>query len=76
MEYVLVLKDDDFDGFIKKIKARTDIVLLHDVITHSWGQRVIRFYDIDNHLVEVGEKLKCVVERTVFRTRNDKERDC
>lgn len=23
-------------------------------MTHSWGQRVIRFYDLDGNLIEVG----------------------
>lgn len=30
---------------------------------HSWAQRVIRFYDLDNHIVEVGEDIKMVVNR-------------
>jgi len=57
----------DFDGFAKKLKAREDIVLLHDVLEQPWGQRGISFYDLDNHLIEVGESLKAVVER--FRTK-------
>jgi hypothetical protein len=24
------------------------------VKTHSWGQRVVRFYDLDGNLIEVG----------------------
>jgi hypothetical protein len=23
-------------------------------MTHSWGQRVVRFYDLDGNLIEVG----------------------
>ena len=34
-----------------------------EVIEHSWGQRVIRFYDLDGHLIEVGEDMKMVVKR-------------
>ena len=30
---------------------------------HSWGQRVVRFYDLDGHIVEVGEDMKMVVNR-------------
>ena len=29
----------------------------------SWGQRVIRFYDLDGHIVEVGEDMKMVLKR-------------
>ena len=33
------------------------------MIEHTWGQRVIRFYDLDRHLIEVGEDMKMVVQR-------------
>ena len=36
---------------------------LGDIIEHSWGQRVIRFYDLDGHIIEVGEDMKMVVNR-------------
>jgi len=53
----------DFDGFLKQLKAYPDIEYLGDVIEHSWGQRVIRFYDLDGHIVEVGEDMKMVIKR-------------
>ncbi|MFR1725782.1 VOC family protein [Emergencia timonensis] len=53
----------DFDEFVAKLKGRDDIRLLHDVKEHGWGQRVIRFYDLDNHLIEVGESMKSVIEK-------------
>lgn len=53
----------EFDQFIEKLNQRKDITYLHDVKEHSWGQRGIRFYDLDNHLIEVGESLKTVAER-------------
>ena len=53
----------DFDKFVAKLKGRDDIRLLHDVKEHGWGQRVIRFYDLDNHLIEVGESMKSVIEK-------------
>ena len=33
------------------------------MIEHSWGQRVIRFYDLDGHIIEVGEDMKMVIKR-------------
>lgn len=33
------------------------------MLEHSWGQRVIRFYDPDKHIVEVGENIIMVVRR-------------
>lgn len=32
---------------------------------HRWGQRVIRFYDPDKHIIAVGEKLDAVVLRFI-----------
>ncbi len=29
----------------------------------SWGQRVVRFYDPDKHIIEVGENMKVVCKR-------------
>ena len=36
---------------------------LDDVIEHDWGQRVIRFYDLDGHIIEVGENMKMIIKR-------------
>ena len=53
----------DFDGFLHKLKEYPDIEYLGEVIEHSWGQRVVRFYDLDGHLTEVGEDMKMVIKR-------------
>lgn len=59
----LCFEETDFDLFVKKLKEYPNIEYLSDVIEHSWGQRVIRFYDPDGHIVEVGEDMKAVVNR-------------
>lgn len=51
-----------YDEFLEKLKSY-DIDYLHDTKEFPWGQRVVRFYDPDNHIVEVGEDLKNVVKR-------------
>lgn len=30
---------------------------------HSWGQRVVRFYDPDMHIIEVGESMMTICRR-------------
>ena len=30
---------------------------------HEWGQRVIRIYDLDGHVIEIGESLEYVARR-------------
>ena len=59
----VVFEEQNFDGFLNKLKEYPDIEYLGEVIEHSWGQRVIRFYDLDGHLIEVGEDTKMVIKR-------------
>ena len=59
----IVFEEQDFDGFLNKLKEFPDMEYLGEVIEHSWGQRVIRFYDLDGHIIEVGEDMKMVIKR-------------
>ena len=59
----LCFEEVEFDNFLKKLKAYPNIDYLGDVIEHSWGQRVVRFYDLDGHIIEVGESMKVVIDR-------------
>lgn len=59
----IYFEEDDFDDFIERLKSIDGIKYVHQVIEHSWGQRVVRFYDPDMHIVEVGENMKLVCRR-------------
>lgn len=59
----LCFEEQDFDNFLNKLKNYPGVECLGDMIEHSWGQRVIRFYDLDHHIIEVGEDMKMVVNR-------------
>lgn len=59
----ICFEEQDFDGFLDKLKKYPHIEYLGDIIEHSWGQWVIRFYDLDGHIIEVGEDMKMVVNR-------------
>ena len=58
----IYFEEDDFDGFLKRIQPYS-IQYVHPVKTHAWGQRVVRFYDPDKHIIEVGEAMKAVCQR-------------
>ena len=60
--FEVYFEEDDFDSFAEKIKMH-DINYVHGVKEHSWGQRVVRFYDPDMHIIEVGENIKSVCKR-------------
>ena len=59
----IYFEEDDFDAFAEKLKGIDDIDYVHPVIEHRWGQRVVRFYDPDRHIIEVGENMKFVCRR-------------
>ena len=51
----LYFEEQDIEAFIEKLeKLYPDIEYVNSLMTHSWGQRVIRFYDLDGNLIEVG----------------------
>ena len=55
-------EEDDFDKFAAKLSA-CKIEYVHPIKEHSWGQRVVRIYDPDKHIIEVGENIKVVCKR-------------
>ena len=59
----IVFEEHDFDGFLDKLNSYPNIERLGEVVEHSWGQRVIRLYDLDGHIIEVGEDMKMVIKR-------------
>lgn len=65
-DFEIYFEEDDFDVFADKLK-QWDLEYVHPVIEHSWGQRVVRFYDPDKHIIEVGENIKVVCKRFLNR---------
>lgn len=60
----LYFEEDNMDCFCNHLKS-FDICYIHELFEHRWGQRVVRFYDPDKHIIEVGEKLDAVVLRFI-----------
>ncbi|WP_367568984.1 VOC family protein [Lacrimispora sp.] len=51
----LYFEEVDIEGFAKKLESyKEPIQYVSPLMKHSWGQRVIRFYDLDGNLIEVG----------------------
>jgi len=54
----LYFEEPDIEAFVAKLeKLYPAIEYVNHLMTHSWGQRVIRFYDLDGNLIEVGTPL-------------------
>lgn len=58
----LYFEEDNFDAFAEKLHG-LEIHYVHPVREHAWGQRVVRFFDPDGHIIEVGEPMKAVCKR-------------
>ena len=50
------------DAFWQRLQT-ADVELVHPLKEHGWGQRVVRLYDPDGHVIEVGESLRAVAQR-------------
>ncbi len=51
----LYFEERDIEAFAEKLeKLYPSIQYVNRLMTHSWGQKVIRFYDLDGNLIEVG----------------------
>jgi len=51
----LYFEESNIDGFIQKLETLyPETIYVNQLMTHSWGQKVVRFYDPDGNLIEVG----------------------
>jgi uncharacterized glyoxalase superfamily protein PhnB len=61
--FELYFEEEDMDSFLQKLEEISSIEYVHGLKEQPWGQRVIRFYDPDKHIIEVGEPMESVVKR-------------
>ena len=55
----LYFEESDIEQFVNKLeKLYPETEYVNRLITHSWGQKVVRFYDPDGNLIEVGTPVK------------------
>ena len=51
----LYFEEPDIEGFVKKLEGSDfEIEYVNELMVHSWGQKVVRFYDPDGNLIEGG----------------------
>lgn len=50
----LYFEEQNIEAFIEKLEnLYPSIQYVNRIMTHSWGQKVVRFYDLDGNLIEV-----------------------
>lgn len=51
----LYFEERNIEDFVQKLeKLYPSVKYVNRLMTHSWGQKVVRFYDPDGNLIEVG----------------------
>lgn len=58
----LYFESQNMDAFLQSLE-KYHIEYVHKPIEHSWGQRAVRFYDPDHHMIEVAEDIVMVMKR-------------
>ena len=60
----LYFEENYLDEFLEKLeKSVFQIRYVNPLVEHDWGQRVIRIYDPDDHVIEIGESRVFVARR-------------
>jgi catechol 2,3-dioxygenase-like lactoylglutathione lyase family enzyme len=60
--FELYFETEKMDGIYNELKNQ-NVEFVHEIEEQPWGQRVLRFYDPDKHIVEIGETMEAVVIR-------------
>lgn len=63
LNFELYFEIDNFDEVMSAIKKYDDVKLVHEPVKYPWGQRVVRIFDPDRHVIELGESMKTVILR-------------
>lgn len=60
--FELYFETDNLDDIFKQFSNK-DIKFIHEVHEQPWGQRCFRFYDTDDHIIEIAEEVETFVTR-------------
>lgn len=54
---------EDLDKVYAELKSISGLQWVHEIKEYPWGQRDIRVYDPDKHIVEIAEDMNTVIKR-------------
>ncbi|MFI3173092.1 MAG: VOC family protein [Eubacteriales bacterium] len=61
----LYFEENNMDRFMEKLVTCEYEIKIINQMEHEWGQRVIRLYDPDMHVIEVSEAMDYVIRRLI-----------
>ena len=54
----LYFEERNIEAFVEKLeRLYPDTIYVNRLMSHSWNQKFVRFYDLDGNLIEVGTPL-------------------
>lgn len=59
----LYFETEDMDAFMRLLAEHPEVECLHGLKQYPWCQRVIRIFDPDGHLIEIGESMQSIAFR-------------
>ena len=60
--FELYFEDDNLELIERKVKEEK-VEFIHGIVEQPWKQKVMRFYDYDKNIIEVGERLEHLTYR-------------
>jgi catechol 2,3-dioxygenase-like lactoylglutathione lyase family enzyme len=60
--FELYFEYDDVEKMVDRLKE-ANIDFVHDIREQPWRQKVVRFYDPDQHIIEIGESMEFLAFR-------------
>ena len=62
----LYFEEPEIEEFVKRLETLyPETEFVNRLMTHSWGQKVVRFYDPDGNLIEVGTPMPLPADSSV-----------
>lgn len=61
--FQIYLETEDLDKVYCEMKSISGLKWVHEIKEYPWGQRDIRIYDPDKHIVEIAENMSTVIKR-------------
>lgn len=71
-EMEIYFETDDLDAAVRLFEE-AGVTFVHPLREQPWGQRVVRVYDPDGHVVEVGEPIPVFVARFLAQGMSEEE---
>ncbi len=61
-DFEIYFEEEEFDSFLLRLEKNPELNFVHPPLEHRRGQRVVRIYDPDLHILEMAERMDISLE--------------